>query len=45
MAPLSRFDLPGFSLPLNYAPPRENHRRTMFRNALDYNDIDDGGAG
>ncbi|KAL1965830.1 hypothetical protein VTN77DRAFT_5151 [Rasamsonia byssochlamydoides] len=40
---LTRFDLPGFTLPLNYTPDQENpYDKTMFPNALDYTDIDGG---
>ncbi|KAE8153445.1 hypothetical protein BDV25DRAFT_168899 [Aspergillus avenaceus] len=39
-------ELPGFSLPLNYKPDRENPWEPgLFPNALDYNDIEGGSVG
>lgn len=40
----SRFDLPGFSLPLNYKPEKKI-TGLEFPNGLDYDDIVDGWAG
>ncbi|KAE8351302.1 hypothetical protein BDV28DRAFT_22290 [Aspergillus coremiiformis] len=40
---LKSFKLPGFNLPLNYRPDRnERFNRILFPNALDYGDIDYG---
>ncbi|KAL1979847.1 hypothetical protein VTN96DRAFT_5055 [Rasamsonia emersonii] len=41
------FDLPGYTLPLNYKPSngRPSRRDTMFPNSLDYQDIQDGYIG
>lgn len=40
----TRFDLPGFSLPLNYVPGGA-YEGAMFPNALDLNEIEGGSAG
>lgn len=39
----TRFDLPGFSLPLNYTL-NETVSHTLFPNALDYIDLENGYA-
>lgn len=41
----SRFDLPGFKLPLNFTLKRDYNSPRLFPNALDYNDIEGGYVG